>query len=60
MQTVLDAVRSVLGQPDFYHSMTGSTNNTWDYGLMLEYLVSAMILCIVVSSVFKIIGRLFK
>lgn len=60
MNSVLDAIRSVIGEPDFYHQMTNSTNYTWDYGLMLEYLVSGMVLCIVISSVFKLIGRFFK
>lgn len=60
MQTVLEAVRTVLGEPDFYRQMTNTSSYSWDYGLMVEYLVSAMILCIVVSSVFKIIARVFK
>lgn len=59
MQTVLNAVRAVLGSPDFYIE-NGNYSGTWDYGLMIEYVVCAMILCIVVSSVFKIVGRLFK
>lgn len=59
MQTVLEAIRTVLGEPDFYHQMTNSTNYTWDYGLLIEYLVSAIILMIVVSWVFRFLGKLF-
>lgn len=58
METVLEAVRSVLGEPEFYTRLGTSTNYTWDYGLMLEYLVSGIILCIVVSSVFRFLTKL--
>lgn len=58
MQTVLEAVRSVLGQPDFYIE-NGSYNGTWDYGLMLEYIISGILLCIVVSWVFRCVSKLF-
>lgn len=60
MQTVLEAVRDVLGTPTFYHSMTGTSNPTWDYGLMIEYLVAGMLLLVVVSSIFKLLLRMFK
>lgn len=60
MQTILDALRDVLGVPDFYKHLGGSTSNyTWDYGAMLEYLVGAVILMIVVSSMFKLVNKLF-
>ncbi len=58
MQTVLEAIRSVLGSPDFYIE-NGNYSGTWDYGLMLEYLLAGVVLCIVVSQVFRIIGKLF-
>lgn len=55
MMTLLEAVREVLGtsEPWFDGGM-------WQYHLMFEYLVCALILLIVVSSVFKIVCRLFK
>ena len=58
MQTILEALRSVLGQPDFYKQMTISGNYTWDYGAMIEYLVAALILLVVISSVFKFLIKL--
>lgn len=58
MQTVLEAIRSVLGSPDFYIE-NGNYSGTWNYGLMLEYLLAGVVLCIVVSQVFRIIGKLF-
>lgn len=60
MQTVLEALRSILGEPDFYKQMTSSSNYTWDYGAMIEYFVAALLLLIVVSSVFKFIMKLVK
>lgn len=63
MQTILNALRQVLGQPTFFHQMEGASGYTsyqWDYGLMLEYLIAGIILCIVISSVFKLLHYLFK
>lgn len=57
MQTVLEAVRDILGQPDFYID-NGNYSSTWDYGLMLEYVISGILLCVVVSWVFRFISRL--
>lgn len=59
MQTILEALREVLGTPDFYKRLTDSSNYTWDYGAMLEYFVGAIILMIVVSSIFKLVSKLF-
>ena len=58
MQTILEALRSVLGQPDFYKQMTITGNYTWDYAAMIEYLVAALILLVVISSVFKFLIKL--
>lgn len=60
MQTILEALRSILGEPDFYKQMTSSSNYSWDYGAMIEYFVGAMILMIVISSVFKFVMKLVK
>ena len=59
MQTVLEALRTVLGEADFFKVMYGN-NYTWDYGAMIEYFVGALILLITVSSVFKFLLRLTK
>lgn len=59
MQTLIEALRQILGEPDFYHVLYGN-NPTWDYGAMLEYFVAALILLIVVSSVFRFLIKLFK
>lgn len=57
MQTILESLRKVLGEADFYIS-SGNYSNTWDYGLMIEYLVGALILCVVITSVFRFLGKL--
>lgn len=57
MTTILEALRDILGSADFYDTSSGYSGN-WDYGAMVEYFVGAVILCIVVSSVFRFIGKL--
>lgn len=59
MNTVIEALRQILGNPDFYIS-NGNYSGSWDYGAMIEYMVGAMILCIVVSSVFRLIREAFR
>lgn len=59
MDSILRALRSVLGTPDFYIE-NGNYSSTWDYGAMLEYMIAGVILCIVISSVFKFIRCLIK
>ena len=60
MQTVIEALRSILGKPDFYKQMSGYNNYNWDYGAMIEYFVAALVLLIVISSAFKFLMKLFK
>ena len=59
MASILEALRVILGEPDFYKQMGSGTNYSWDYAAMIEYLVGALILLIVVSSVFKILVKVF-
>lgn len=59
MQSIIDAMRELIGVPDFYKVLSGN-NPTWDYGAMIEYFVACLILLIVIGSVFKIISRIFK
>ena len=59
MQTILEALRNVLGEPDFYKQLTSTGNYTWDYAAMIEYFVGALVLLVVISSIFKLISKLF-
>lgn len=59
METILSALRAILGEADFYIT-NGSYSGSWNYGAMIEYFVGALILCICVSSVFRIIVRWFE
>lgn len=56
MSTIIDALRELLGNADFY--IDGSYGGSWDYGAMIEYFVGAVILCITVASVFRFLGKL--
>lgn len=59
MTTILDALRNIVGEADFYHQMGTSTNYTWDYAAMIEYFFACLLLCIAVSSIFKLVVRIF-
>lgn len=54
MQTVINALREILGTPDFYIESSGYSS-TWDYGAMIEYAIAGILVIVVVSSVFKIL-----
>lgn len=60
MNTIIQALRQILGTPDFYVRLENQQNYTWDYGVMIEYMVGAMILMIVVSYVFRCIKWVFS
>lgn len=57
MRTILEALRTILGNPKFYVQMGANNAYNWDYAAMIEYFVGATILCIVISSVFRILVR---
>lgn len=59
MNTIIEQLREILGTPDFY--IEGNNySSTWDYGAMLEYMFAGILVCIVVSSVFKFIRVMFR
>lgn len=57
MQTLLESLREIIGEADFYIT-NGNYSGSWNYGAMVEYFVAALILCIVVASVFRLLGKL--
>lgn len=57
MNTIIEALRQIVGSADFY--ITNSNySGSWDYGAMIEYFSAVLILCIVVASIFRFIGKL--
>lgn len=56
MNTIIESLREILGNADFYNQSGYSGN--WDYGGMIEYFVGAVVLCLVISSVFRLLGKL--
>ena len=52
MQTLISALRDIVGEADFYIT-NGSYSGSWDYGAMIEYMACILILCLVISSVFR-------
>ena len=57
MNTILEALREILGNADFYETSSGY-GGSWDYGAMIEYFVGAVVLCLVITSVFRLLGKL--
>lgn len=57
MDTVIEALREIIGTPDFYIEQSGYSSY-WDYGAMLEYTIAGVLVCVVVASVFKFLRRL--
>lgn len=55
MQTVIEALREILGNPDFYIEASSGYSSSWDYGAMIEYAIAGILVIVVVSSVFKIL-----
>ena len=55
MQNVIDALREIIGYPDFYTKLEGSQNYNWDYGALIEYAIAGVLVIVVVSSIFKIL-----
>ncbi len=60
MDTIIKALREILGTPEFYVRLGNQTNYTWDYAAMFEYFFAGVILCIVVCAVFRFLVNLVK
>lgn len=60
MDTIINALRDILGVPEFYVRLGGQQNYTWDYAAMFEYFFAGVILCIVVCAVFRFLVNLVK
>lgn len=58
MTTILESLRTIIGEPDFYIESSGYSGS-WDYGAMVEYIICGIIVCIVISSIFKLIRAIF-
>ena len=53
MNSVIEGLRQILGPAQFLLA-----DGSYDYAAMIEYFVGAVILCIVVTSVFRFLGKL--
>lgn len=57
MQSIIEALRDIVGNADFY-VQSGNYGGTWDYGAMIEYFCGVLILCIVISSIFRLLCKM--
>lgn len=56
METIISVLRSMLGEPDFYQQLhPNSTQFTWNYGEMFEYMIGASLLVLCVCFVFRLL-----
>lgn len=60
MSSIIDALRNIVGTPNFYKQLTSSSSSySWDYAAMFEYFFSCLVLCIVIGWVFRFLKELF-
>lgn len=57
MNTIISALRDIVGNPDFYVELDGRMQ--WDYASMFEYCFACLVLLLVIGSIFKVILKLF-
>ena len=57
MNTIIEGLRQIVGPADFFIT-SGELAGAYDYAAMTEYYAAVLILCIVVASVFRFIGKL--
>lgn len=57
MTSLLDALRDIVGEANFYIT-NGNYSGSWDYGAMIEYMCAVLVLCLVIASVFRFLGKL--
>lgn len=60
ISTIKEALSSIIGEFEFYTQLNGNNNYSWDYGAMLEYACCVLLVCVVVSAVFKFLNQLVK
>lgn len=53
LQSLIDSIRSVIGIPSFYLA-----SGDVDYGAVTEYFVCALVLLVVIASVFRFLTNL--
>ena len=53
MKSLIESMREIIGQPNFI-LQSGEV----DYAAMMEYVFAGLIVCIVVASVFRLLGKL--
>lgn len=62
MTTVIEYIRSLLGNTEgFWHTFESNNNYAtynWDYGMLFEYFVAGVIVCVVIANVFRFLRAL--
>ena len=53
LKTLIETMREFIGQPNFILS-----SGEVDYAAMMEYVFAGLIVCIVIASVFRFLGKL--
>lgn len=55
MNTVIEAIREVLGEADFYRVLEAGRTPTWDYSAMFEYMFAGVLLVMTVAFALRLI-----
>lgn len=64
MTNLITYLQELIGSTDgFWHTFTSNNNYdsyNWDYGLLFQYFIAGVIVCIVISNVFKFLRALIS
>ena len=64
LDSVISYLRQLIGDTSgFWHTFQNNNTNTsynWDYGLLFEYFIAGVIVCLVISNVFKFLRALIS
>lgn len=64
MDTVINYLRELLGSTNGFWHLFESTNSynsyNWDYGMLFEYFIAGVIVCIVITNAFKFLRDLVR
>lgn len=63
MTSLINYLRELIGSTDgFWHTFQSYNSNSynWDYGMLFEYFIAGVIVCIVISNVFKFLRALIS
>lgn len=63
MTDLISYLQELIGSADgFWHTFqnNNSSSYNWDYGMLFQYFIAGVIVCIIISNVFKFLRALIS